>query len=68
MTPEPQVQSTSMPRALVIGAGPEALLGVEPMFDSGRLRVDFLDRDDTPYIDDSPPASRSRGDVFRARR
>jgi hypothetical protein len=50
MTPEPQDQSTSMPRALVIGAGPEALLGVEPMFDSSRLRVDFLDRDDTPYM------------------
>lgn len=50
MTPEPQDQSRSMPRALVIGAGPEALLGVEPMFDSSRLRVDFLDRDDTPYM------------------
>ena len=49
MTPEPQVGSTSMPRALVIGAGPEALLGVEPMFDSGGFRVDFLERGDTPY-------------------
>jgi DNA-binding response OmpR family regulator len=49
MTPEPQVESTSIPRALVIGAGPEALLGVEPMFDSGGFRVDFLERGDTPY-------------------
>lgn len=49
MTPEPEVQSTSIPRALVIGAGPEVLLGVEPMFDGGGFRVDFLDRDDTPY-------------------
>ena len=49
MTPEPQVEATSIPRALVIGAGPEALLGVEPMFDSGGFRVDFLDRGDTPY-------------------
>ena len=49
MTPEPQVEATWIPRALVIGAGPEALLGVEPMFDSGGFRVDFLDRGDTPY-------------------
>jgi DNA-binding response OmpR family regulator len=49
MTPEPQVESTSIPRALVIGAGPEALLGVEPMFDSCGFRVDFLERGDTPY-------------------
>ncbi len=49
MRPEPQVESTSIPRALVIGAGPEALLGVEPMFDSGGFRVDFLERGDTPY-------------------
>jgi len=40
----------SLPRALVIGAGPEALMGVEPMFGSNRFRVDFLDKDATPYI------------------
>jgi response regulator RpfG family c-di-GMP phosphodiesterase len=50
MTPEPTVQNTSMPRALIIGAGPEALLGAEPMFESGRFRVDFLERGDTPYM------------------
>ncbi len=66
MTPEPQVQSTSIPRALMIGAGPEALLGVEPMFEGGRFRVDFLERGDTPYIDDSPAPSRSGRAVLRA--
>jgi hypothetical protein len=50
MTPEPTVQNTSMPRALIIGAGPEVLLGAEPMFESGRFRVDFLERADTPYM------------------
>jgi len=51
MTAQPEVLNTSMPRALVIGAGPEALLGVEPMFDNnGRFRVDFLERGDTPYM------------------
>ena len=50
MRAQPQFQSTSIMRALVIGAGPEALLGVEPMFDSGRFRVDFLDRGETPYM------------------
>lgn len=44
------VTSTPMPRALVIGAGPEALLGIEPMLATDRFRVDFLDRDTTPYI------------------
>jgi len=39
-----------MPRALVIGAGPEALLGIEPVLGSNRFRVDFLDRDQTPYV------------------
>ena len=42
--------SSNLPRALVIGAGPEALIGVEPMLGSNRFRVDFLDRDMTPYI------------------
>jgi hypothetical protein len=45
-----QVMSSSMPRALVIGAGPEALLGIEPVLGSNRFRVDFLDKDSTPYI------------------
>jgi hypothetical protein len=39
-----------MPRALIIGAGPEALMGIEPMLGANRFRVDFLDRDSTPYI------------------
>ena len=43
-------RSTILPRALVIGAGPEALIGVEPMLSSNRFRVDFLDKDSTPYI------------------
>ncbi|HYB93916.1 MAG TPA: hypothetical protein VEC39_03015 [Vicinamibacterales bacterium] len=42
--------STILPRALVIGAGPEALIGVEPMLGSNRFRVSFLDKDSTPYI------------------
>ena len=50
MTPQAEVQGTSMPRALVIGAGPEALLGVEPMLGHGRFRVDFLEKGDTPYV------------------
>ena len=44
------VTSSPMPRALVIGAGPEALLGIEPMLATDRFRVDFLDKDTTPYI------------------
>ena len=39
-----------LPRALVIGAGPEALMAVEPMLGANRFRVDFLDKDSTPYI------------------
>lgn len=52
MTPvHEQVMSSAMPRALVIGAGPEALLGIEPVLGSNRFRVEFLDtRDVTPYI------------------
>ena len=51
MTPvNQQVTSSAMPRALVIGAGPEALLGIEPVLGSNRFRVDFLERDSTPYI------------------
>ena len=45
-----QVTSSTMPRALIIGAGPEALLGIEPFLGSNRFRVDFLERDSTPYI------------------
>src|SRR5215813_8595623 len=41
---------TTLPRALVIGAGPDALIGVEPMLGTQRYRVDFLDRDMTPYV------------------
>lgn len=39
-----------LPRALVIGAGPEALMGVEPMLGSNRFRVEFLAKDATPYV------------------
>ena len=40
----------SLPRTLVIGGGPEVLMGVEPMFGTNRFRVDFLDKDETPYV------------------
>ena len=51
MTPvSEQVTSSAMLRALVIGAGREALLGIEPVLGSNRFRVDFLERDSTPYI------------------
>lgn len=46
----PSPSTSILPRALVIGAGPEALMGVEPMLGSNRFRVDFLDKDSTPYI------------------
>jgi len=42
--------SSTLQRALVIGAGPEALIGVEAMLGSNRFRVDFLEKDSTPYI------------------
>ena len=44
-----QVESSTMPRALIVGAGPEALIGIEPMLGTNRFRVDFLDKHDTPY-------------------
>ncbi len=44
-----QVDSSVMPRALVVGAGPEALIGIEPMLGTNRFRVDFLDKSETPY-------------------
>ena len=44
-----QVESSAMPRALIVGAGPEALIGIEPMLRTNRFRVDFLDKHDTPY-------------------
>ena len=44
-----QVESSAMPRALIVGAGPEALIGIEPMLGTKRFRVDFLDKHDTPY-------------------
>jgi len=45
-----QVDSSVMPRALIVGAGPEALVGIEPMLGTTRFRVDFLAKDDTPYL------------------
>lgn len=51
MTPDLTTTAGSqMPRALVIGAGPEVLIGVEPMLASNRFRVDFLEKDSTPYM------------------
>ena len=51
MTPvQTSATSSAMPRALIIGAGPEALIGIEPMLGANRFRVDFLERDSTPYI------------------
>ena len=44
-----QVESRAMPRALIIGAGPEALIGIEPLLGTNRFRVNFLDKHDTPY-------------------
>lgn len=44
-----QATSSAMPRALIVGAGPDALLGIESMLGSNRFRVDFLDKHDTPY-------------------
>ena len=42
--------SSAMPRALIVGAGPEALIGIEPMLGTNRFRVDFLDKNETPYM------------------
>ena len=51
MTPvQTSATSSVMPRALIIGAGPEALIGIEPMLGANRFRVDFLEKDSTPYI------------------
>lgn len=44
-----QANSSAMPRALIVGAGPEALLGIESMLGTNRFRVDFIDKNDTPY-------------------
>ena len=57
-----------MPRALIIGAGPEALLGIEPMLGSNRFRVDFLEQGLDAVYRDSPAPARSRRAVLRARR
>ena len=46
---QPSGLSEDMPRALIVGAGPDALLGIESMLGTNRYRVDFLDRNDTPY-------------------
>lgn len=45
-----QFGSSVIPQALIVGAGPEALAGIEPMLGTNRFRVDFLDKDATPYI------------------
>ncbi|MDP2324354.1 MAG: hypothetical protein Q8N51_10030 [Gammaproteobacteria bacterium] len=44
-----QVDSSTTPRALIVGAGPEALLFIEPLLGTNRFRVDFLDKSDSPY-------------------
>ena len=50
MTAVHTTTTSPLPRALVIGAGPEALIGVEPMLGSNRFRVDFIEKNTTPYI------------------
>ena len=51
MPVQTQTESSSrVQRALVVGAGPEALLGIESMLGATRFRVDFMDKDETPYI------------------
>jgi len=46
-----QTESSSrMQRALIVGAGPEALIGIQSMLGADRFRVLFLDKDETPYI------------------
>jgi response regulator RpfG family c-di-GMP phosphodiesterase len=51
MRPVPlQVDSNVMPKALIVGAGPEALAGIQAMLGTNRFRVDFLDKNDTPYV------------------
>lgn len=37
-------------RALVVGAGPEVLPGIQPMLTGRRFDVEFHDRSDTPYM------------------
>lgn len=50
MTPDTTpVGSRALPRALIVGAGPEALISIEPLLGTNRFRVDFLDKDDAPY-------------------
>lgn len=50
MRPATAAPTSILPKALVIGAGPEALMGIEPMLTAKRFRVDFLDKDATPYM------------------
>jgi len=50
MTPGPDASSSQLPHALIIGAGPEALLGVEPMLGQGGFRIEFMQKGDTPYV------------------
>ena len=52
MTPSAtQTESSSrMQRALIVGAGPEALIGIQSMLGADRFRVDFIEKDETPYI------------------
>ena len=50
MTQMPQdVIPSGIPRALVVGGGPEVLPGLEPMMGGRRFHVDFLDRNESPY-------------------
>ena len=50
MTSTHTESQASIKRALVIGAGPEVLIGVEAMLGANRFRVDFLEKHSTPYI------------------
>ena len=69
MTPvQTSATSSVMPRALIIGAGPEALMGIEPMLGSNRFRVDFLEQGLDPVYRDPPAPSRPRRPVLCAGR
>jgi CheY-like chemotaxis protein len=48
--PTPIESSSPMRRALIVGAGPEALMGIQSMLDTNRFRVEFVDKEDTPYL------------------
>jgi len=46
-----EVVPDGMPRALVVGGGPEVLPALQPMLGGRRFRMDFLDHNDAPYAE-----------------